>query len=319
VHEDTPPYVASPDRSPSAECPEGTGPQSRSKRRRDGAPDRTLDPGLYLAATPIGNLRDVTLRVLDALDAADCIACEDTRVTGRLLAAHGLKRPLVAYHDHNAARVRPQLLRRLRAGETVVLVSDAGTPLVSDPGFRLVREAVAAGVPVHALPGPSAPLAALVVSGLPSDRFLFAGFLPPRTAARRRALEGLAGVDATLVLFESGRRLAAALADMADVLGDRPAAVARELTKLFEEVVRDRLPALARRYAEGAPPKGEIVVVIGPPEDTADAAEDVDALLVRALAEMPLRDAAASVAAATGAPKRAVYQRALALKGGDAP
>jgi 16S rRNA (cytidine1402-2'-O)-methyltransferase len=319
------PEGACPEQRPDAGPAERTGPRGGSKRRRaserrgEGAPTRGLDPGLYLAATPIGNLRDVTLRVLDALGEADCIACEDTRVTGRLLAAYGIARPMIAYHDHNAAKVRPGLLRRLRDGQAVVLVSDAGTPLVSDPGYRLVQEALAAGVPVHPLPGPSASLAALLVSGLPSDRFLFAGFLPARAGPRRRALEELAGVEATLVFFESGPRLAAALADMAEVLGERPAAVARELTKLFEEVVRDRLGALARRYAEGAPPKGEIAVVVGPPEDAVPAPADVDALLHAALATMAVRDAAASVARATGRPRREVYQRALALRAGPGP
>ena len=305
--------------APVAGPSERTGLGPGSKLCRDGPPVRALAPGLYLAATPIGHLRDITLRVLDALEQADCLACEDTRVTGRLLAAYGLQRPMLAYHDHNAAKVRPLLMRRLQAGQSVVLVSDAGTPVVSDPGYRLVHEAVESGVPVHALPGPSAALAGLVVSGLPSDRFLFAGFLPPRAGPRRRALQALVAVPATLVVFESGRRAAASLADMAGVLGDRPAAVARELTKLYEEVVRDRLDVLARRYEGAPPPKGEIVIVIGPPEAAAAQDVDVDALLREALGTMPLREAAATVAAATGAPRRTVYQRALALKAGKQP
>ncbi|WP_425450170.1 16S rRNA (cytidine(1402)-2'-O)-methyltransferase [Virgifigura deserti] len=269
--------------------------------------------GLILVATPIGNLADITLRALDTLRRADVIACEDTRVTARLLARYGIETSLLAYHDHNAARRRPVLLDRLRRGETVALVSDAGTPLVSDPGFKLVRAARDAGINVTAAPGPSAPLTALVISGLPSDRFLFAGFLPPRGAARRTALGTLATVPASLLFFESAGRLAATLADMATVLGPREAAVARELTKLFEEVRRAPLPELAAHYAAAGPPKGEIVIVVAPPEEAAATEADLDAALERALAEMSLRDAAAAVATATGRPRREVYARALAL------
>jgi len=266
-------------------------------------------------ATPIGNLDDVSLRALATLRAADVVACEDTRVTGRLMARHGLRTPLVAYHDHNAARQRPRLLERLARGERVALVSDAGTPLVSDPGYKLVQAAIAAGVPVTAVPGPSAPLAALVLSGLPSDRFLFAGFLPARAAARRTALRELAATPATLILFESAGRLAAALADMATVLGARPAAVARELTKLFEEVRRGTLPELAEHYAAAGRPLGEVVIVVGPPAAAAasDAALELDAVLADALARLSLRDAVAAAAAATGRPRRDVYARALEL------
>ena len=277
-------------------------------------PERPVAPGLYLVATPIGNLRDITLRALDTLRAADTIACEDTRVTRKLLTAHGIAGRLTAYHDHNAAAAGPVLIERVEAGAVVALVSDAGTPLISDPGFRLVGEANARGVPVTVLPGASAPLAALVLSGLPADRFHFAGFPPPRQAARRRFLRSLADIDATLVLLESPRRLAASLVDMNEVLGPRPAAVARELTKLHEEVVRDDLRSLAARYAAGGPPRGEIVAVIGPPEapGAADEAE-IDARLGEALATMSVRDAAALVAEATDAPRRTVYRRALAL------
>lgn len=270
---------------------------------------------LYLVATPIGNLRDVTLRALDTLAAAAAIACEDTRVTSRLLARHGISKPMVAYHDHNAERVRPRLLDRLRAGEAIALVSDAGSPLVSDPGFKLVRAALAQGIPVTAVPGPSAAIAALQLSGLPAERFFFAGFLPAKTAARRKALLELKAVPGTLVFFETAPRLAHALADMADVLGARPAAVARELTKMFEEVRRDSLALLARHYAEAGPPKGEIAVVVAPPEarPVADAT-DVDVLLSDALAHLPLSAAAAEVARATGLPRRELYRRALELK-----
>jgi 16S rRNA (cytidine1402-2'-O)-methyltransferase len=281
----------------------------RSKRQQ------AVARGLNIVATPIGNADDITLRALATLRAADVIACEDTRVTVKLLARHGIATPLLAYHEHNAERVRPQLLERLRRGETVALVSDAGTPLVSDPGFKLVRDALAEELPVTTLPGPSAPIAALVLSGLPSDRFLFAGFLPPKTAGRRGVLTELARVPATLIFFESGARLAASLADMAATLGERPAAVARELTKFYEEVRRGTLGALAAQYRDAEPPRGEIVVLIGPPAVEAPAAdaETVDAQLRAALDEMSVRDASAAVAAATGLPRRAIYARALAL------
>lgn len=262
-------------------------------------------------ATPIGNAADISLRALDLLRRADVVACEDTRVTAKLLALHGIRASLLPYHEHNAARMRPQLLARIAAGAAVALVSDAGTPLVSDPGYKLVREAIAAGLHVTTLPGPAAPLAALVLSGLPSDRFLFAGFLPPKSAGRRKVLAELATVPATLLFFESAGRLAEALADMAAALGDRPAAVARELTKLHEEVRRGRLAELAAHFAEAGPPKGEIVVVVGPPEAAAASAEDLDSALDRALSTMSLRDAVDAVAAATGSSRREVYARAL--------
>lgn len=272
-------------------------------------------PGLYLVATPIGNLDDITLRAMKLLAGADLIACEDTRMTGKLLTLLGLGRPpMTAYHEHNAERARPALLARLRQGAAVALVSDAGTPLLSDPGFRLVRDCLAGQIPVTSLPGPSALLPALQLSGLPCDRFLFAGFLPPKSAARRRSLSELAAVPATLLFYESPRRLAAALADMADILGDRPAAVARELTKLHEELRRDLLSRLAIAYAE--PPKGEVVVVVGPPGAAPPAtAESLDDQLTAALRRMSARDAAALVAAALGLPRRQVYSRALALAG----
>jgi 16S rRNA (cytidine1402-2'-O)-methyltransferase len=276
-----------------------------------GAPSkRGLAPGLHIVATPIGNAADITLRALETLSLADVIACEDTRVSGKLMAIHGIHTKLLAYHDHNADRIRPLLLRRMGEGERIALISDAGMPLVSDPGFKLVRDAIAAGLPVTGLPGPSSVLAALVVSGLPSDRFLFMGFLEPRTAGRRRQLAEIAGLRATLIFFESAPRLVASLADMADLLGDRPAAVARELTKLYEEVVRGPLAELARRYAETGPPKGEIVIIVGQPLDIVVAPEEIDALLRDALS---LRDAAAEVALALDQPKREIYARALAL------
>lgn len=267
-------------------------------------------------ATPIGHLGDLTPRALAALVAADVVLCEDTRVTAKLLTSHGHRRRLDPYHEHNAARVRPQVLERLRQGAAVVLASDAGTPLVSDPGFKLVREAVDAGIPVSTVPGPSAALAALVVSGLPTDRFFFQGFLPASAGARRQAIADVATVPATLILFEAARRLPRTLADLAAGLGARPAAVARELTKRFEEVRRGPLDELARAYAEEGPPRGETVIVVGPPSAAAAAAldADVDASLRDALATMSVSAAAGAVAAATGRPRRQVYQRALALK-----
>ncbi|HVH03098.1 MAG TPA: 16S rRNA (cytidine(1402)-2'-O)-methyltransferase [Amaricoccus sp.] len=279
-----------------------------------------LAPGLYLVATPIGNARDITLRALDVLAAAEVLAAEDTRNTRRLLAIHGVRRPpegwLLPYHDHNGAAQRPRLLKALAEGRSVALVSDAGTPLVADPGWRLAREAIAAGHPVTAVPGASAALAALSVAGLPTDRFLYAGFLPPRAAARRRALAELAPVPATLVFYESPRRLAGSLADMAATLGaGRPAAVCRELTKRFEETRRDSLGALAAATAGGPEPRGEIVVLVGAPL-AAPAGEDaLDAALGAALPGRSLRDAADAVAAALGLPRRQVYARALALAG----
>lgn len=265
-------------------------------------------------ATPIGNLGDMAPRAAEALRTADLVACEDTRVTGKLLSLLGISASLAAYHEHNEERAAAGLMERLRRGETVALVSDAGMPLVSDPGYRLVRRCIEEDLPVTVIPGPSAALAALALSGLPSDRFFFAGFLPVKTSARRRELEELAAVPSTLIFFESPHRLVDALADMAAVLGPRPAAVARELTKLFEEVRRGPLPDLAEHYRQAGGPKGEVVVVIGPPgEAPPPSAEDVDGRLRRALGEASLRDAVDRVAAETGLPRRQVYGRAVAL------
>ena len=271
-------------------------------------------------ATPIGNLGDVTLRALEELAAADLIACEDTRVTAKLLAAHGISRPLAAYHEHNARRMGPVLIERLRRGERIALVTDAGTPLVSDPGLDLVRAAQAEGLAVTIAPGASAPIAALALSGLPAERFLFAGFLPATSGDRRRALAELSQVQATLLLFEAPHRLPQSLRDMAMVLGDREAAVARELTKLHEEVRRGRLAGLAEDYALAGPPRGEVVVVVAPPEAADEAGRGtapaaLDEALSQAMKTLSLRDAAAAVAAATGASRREVYRRALALLG----
>lgn len=272
-------------------------------------------PGLHIVATPIGNLADISLRALKTLICADLVLCEDTRVTHRLFERYGVSTPLAPYHDHNAAAVRPGLIEKLRQGATLALVSDAGTPLVSDPGYKLVREAAAAGVTVFSVPGPSAALAALTVSGLPSDRFLFAGFLPPKQGPRRRAIAELEPVPASLIFYEGPSRVGDCLADLADLLGDREAAVARELTKLHEEVVRGRLADLAARFAE-APPRGEIVLVVGPPQAAADAeaAESrLDAALREALSAGRLKTAVAEVAAKLGLPRKQVYARALAL------
>ena len=270
--------------------------------------------GLHLVATPIGNLRDITVRALEVLAAADVIACEDTRVTGRLLDHYGIATPMTPYHEHNAAEARPKLLARLAAGEAIALVSDAGTPLISDPGFKLVREAQAAGRAVTAIPGASAVLAALAIAGLPTDRFFFEGFLPAKEGQRRSRIAELSRIPATLVLFETGPRIADALADLSEGLGPREAAVCRELTKLHEEVRRGDLEALARDYAQGAEPRGEIVIVIAPPsQETAVDATDLDALLRDALDRVSVKEAVAEIAAVTGHPRREVYQRALAL------
>jgi 16S rRNA (cytidine1402-2'-O)-methyltransferase len=285
----------------------------------DGTP---LSSGLYITATPIGHAGDLTFRAHAALAACDLLLCEDTRVTAKLLNHYGIRKKLTPYHDHNAARMRPRILARLAEGASVVLVSDAGMPLISDPGYRLVRDAVEAGHAVTVLPGASAPLTALALSGLPPDRFLFSGFLPPKTAGRRAALEEMKPIRATLLFFETGPRLAESLADMAAVLGPRPAVVARELTKLHEEVRRDRLHMLARHYAEAGPPRGEIVIAVGPPEEREAAADPAvwRAALAAALERLSVRDAAAEISAEFGVPRREVYGVALALEkkeGGD--
>ncbi len=272
-----------------------------------------LAPGLYVVATPIGNLRDITLRARDTLAGADLVLCEDTRVTGKLLGAYGLDTPTLSYHEHNAESRRPEVLARLAEGAAVALVADAGTPLVSDPGYKLVRAAREAGHPVTPIPGPSALLAGMMAAGLPSDRFFFQGFLPAKRKARRDALAELAPLSATLVIYESPRRLAASLADMAAVLGAREAVVARELTKRFEEWRRGTLAELAAAYTE--PPKGEVVVLIAPPAAAPPVTDaEIDARLGEAMATDTLRDAVDAVTAATGAARKRVYRRALGRK-----
>ncbi|MBX3569383.1 MAG: 16S rRNA (cytidine(1402)-2'-O)-methyltransferase [Rhizobiaceae bacterium] len=276
---------------------------------------RPLDAALYLVATPIGNLGDMTIRGLETLAAADILACEDTRVTRVLLDRYAIRQRPIAYHEHNAAEAGPRLLAALEAGRSVALVSDAGTPLVSDPGFRLVEQALQAGHKVIPVPGPSAVLAALAASGLPTDTFLFAGFLPVRDGQRRTRLEELRTVPATLVFFESPRRLAETLAAMAEALGERNAAVARELTKAFEEIRRGTLADLASHYAAADTPRGEIVICVGPPGEAAPMeARDVDRLLVALAAEMPASRAAAEAARLTGGRKPDLYRRLLELK-----
>ncbi|MEI9422498.1 16S rRNA (cytidine(1402)-2'-O)-methyltransferase [Mesorhizobium sp. Cs1299R1N1] len=276
---------------------------------------RPLDPALYLVATPIGNLADITLRALETLAAADIVACEDTRVSRVLLDRYGIRRRTTAYHEHNADQAGPKLIAALEAGQSVALISDAGTPLVSDPGYRLVGEALGQGIRVVPIPGPSAPLAALTASGLPSDAFLFAGFLPVKVGQRLSRLEALKAVPATLIFFESPRRLAESLGAMVEALGgERKAAIGRELTKTFEEMRTGTLQALADHYAAADTPKGEIVVCIGPAEAKANEPEDIDRLLLSLAAEMPASKAAAEAAKMTGGQKQALYRRLLELK-----
>lgn len=283
-----------------------------ASQTRNGA--TALEPGLYVTATPIGNARDITLRTLDVLKGCDLIAAEDTRVTAKLLAIYGIQKTLSGYNDHNAPRERPKLLAKLAQGARIALVSDAGTPLISDPGYKLVRDAIAAGHAVHAIPGASAAMAALSIAGLPTDRFVFIGFLPAKSGERKTALEELKTVQASLIAFESPQRLAAALSDMAEMLGDRPAVVARELTKLHEELRRGTLSSLAAYYAQSDAPKGEIALVIGPPlSQEADYAK-ADALLAQALEFMPVRAAADLVSEALSLPRRVLYERALAIR-----
>ncbi len=275
-----------------------------------------LDAGLYIVATPIGNLADLSPRAAATLAGVSLIAAEDSRVTAKLLRHIGAKVPMLAYHDHSDDRVRQTLITRALAG-AVALVSDAGTPLISDPGFKLVREARAAGVNIVTIPGPCAAVAALTLAGLPTDRFLFAGFLPAKAGARATAIAELAGVRATLVLYESGPRLAASLAALAAGLGDRSAAIAREITKRFEESVHGSLLELAARYAEAAP-RGEIVITIAPPTPPAAAdAPTLDAALVAALATNSVKTAVALVTKALDLPRATVYARALQLRDGD--
>ena len=281
------------------------------------SPAQALDAGLYIVATPIGNLRDITLRALDTLQAADEVLAEDTRVARRLLDAHNVRAKLSPYHDHNGAKRRPEILDKLADGAAIALISDAGTPMVSDPGWKLSRDALEAGHKVIPVPGASALLAGLVASGMPSDRFMFCGFLPPKSGARKKTAAEFAAVPGTLVFYETGPRLADSLRDLADVYGGaRQAAVSRELTKLFEETRRGALQDLADHYAEHGPPKGEIVLLVGPPEKTVASDEEIDAALLEALKSQSVKQAAAEIAARFDRAKRDIYQRALTLKDG---
>jgi 16S rRNA (cytidine1402-2'-O)-methyltransferase len=278
-------------------------------------------PGLHLVATPIGNLGDITLRALETLAGVDIIACEDTRITRRLTERYGITAQLKPYHEHNAALARPKILERLAQGASIALVSDAGTPLISDPGFKLVREVCAAGHAVIALPGPSSVLAALAVAALPTDRFFFEGFLPPKQVARRARLAELARIDATLVMFESGNRVQDTLADLAGIMAGRDAAICREMTKLHEEVLRAPVAELAKA-ADTLETRGEFVLVVGPSAGAQIMAEDeLDALLRASLKRDSVKDAVAHAVALSGRPRREIYARALELakevRGGD--
>lgn len=276
----------------------------------------TLEPGLYIVATPIGNLSDLSPRAADILCRAAVIAVEDSRVTAKLLRHAGSHRPMIPYHDHSADHVRHELLARI-GREAVALVSDAGTPLISDPGYKLVRDARAMGHNIVTIPGPCAAIAALTLAGLPTDRFLFVGFLPPKAKARADAIAEIANVRASLILYESGPRLGATLAALAQGLGNRDAGVARELTKRFEECITDPLPALAAHYAD-LTPKGEIVIVVGPPGDAPPpTADDADSALAEALTRLPPAKAAGEVARALGLDRRTLYARAMAMKDGE--
>ncbi len=273
-----------------------------------------LAPGLYIVATPIGNLGDLSPRAAHILSNAAVVAVEDSRVTAGLLRHIGVKRPMTPYHDHNAEHVRPGLIARM-GSEAVALVSDAGTPLISDPGYKLVRDARTAGHLVVTIPGPCAAIAALTLAGLPTDRFLYCGFLPPKAQARAAAIAEIGSVRATLVLYESGPRLGATLAALAEGLGDREAAVTREITKKFEEAVTGTLSSLAARYAD-APPRGEIVVVVAPPgEPEAASVDDAEAALTEALTRLPMAKAVSEVAKKLGVDRKELYARALEMKG----
>jgi 16S rRNA (cytidine1402-2'-O)-methyltransferase len=278
-------------------------------------------PGLHLVATPIGNLADVTLRALATLASVDYVLCEDTRVTAKLLDRYQISTTLKPYHDHNAAKVRPGILHDLRMGAAIALVSDAGMPLISDPGWKLVRDARSAGLNVTVVPGASAALAAIAMSGLPTDRFMFCGFLPPRSAARRTALVQLAAIPATLVFYETAPRIASTLADLAAVLGERETVIAREITKLYEEVLSGTPSALAAAIAARGGLKGELCLLVAPPDTTAQPhdAITIDAALRIALADSPASQAAAAVARRFGLPRQDVYRRAIAIQRGDDP
>ena len=276
----------------------------------------SLKPGLYLVPTPIGNMRDITFRALDVLAAADLVVCEDTRVTGKLLKAFGLKKSMRSYNDHATEKDRQHIIKVIEEGESVAMVSDAGTPLISDPGYKLVREIVGLGLTVTALPGANAVLPALQLSGLPCDAFSFVGFLPARSGPRKAMLEKWQDRPGTLICYETGPRIEESLKDIQKVLGDRPAAMARELTKLYEETRRGKISTILQSIQEGGQPKGEIVLIIGENKvESAAAAETIEGQLKEALKQLSVRDAAEMVATATGKPKKAIYMLALKLSG----
>lgn len=291
--------------------------KSDTTQKKAKTPDAvSLKPGLYLVPTPIGNLRDLTYRALDVLAGVDLIVCEDTRVTGKLLKAFGLKKSMRVYNDHSTEKDRAHILNVIQGGESVALVSDAGTPMISDPGYKLVRQLVQEGVPITALPGANAVLPALQLSGLPTDAFSFIGFLPARSGPRKSILEKWKDRPGTLVCYETGPRLAESLKDIRQVLGDRPAAIAREITKLYEEVRRGKLSALLEGLDPENPPKGEIVLVIGENKGAEEIpADTIEGQLKQALKTLSVRDAAEIVAGATGKPKKAIYMLALKLSG----
>jgi 16S rRNA (cytidine1402-2'-O)-methyltransferase len=319
----TPPEDATSDPAPSDGADamgEGDSLQATGNTTRLFRLDPALAPGLYVVSTPIGNLRDITLRALDILASADVVCAEDTRVAGKLLSAFGVSARLRPYHDHNGAQQRPGLLKELETGARIALISDAGTPLISDPGYKLVREAAARGIPVIAIPGASAPMAALASSGLATDRFMFAGFPPPKSSARKRFLAEMKSAQATLIFFEGPSRLLASLSDMAETFANRPAVVARELTKKFEEIRRGTLPELAAYYAKAGPPRGEIVVLVGPPSGAPETTEAaLDAAILAADASRPVKELAAEIAEQLGLKRRDVYERALELRQGLEP
>ncbi len=276
----------------------------------------SLKPGLYLVPTPIGNLRDMTFRALDVLSSADLIVCEDTRVTGKLMKAFGLKKPMRVYNDHATEKDRAHIINVIEEGEAVAMVSDAGTPMISDPGYKLVREIIAKGLEVTALPGANAILPALLLSGLPCDAFSFIGFLPARSGPRKALLEKWQDRPGTLICYETGPRIEESLKDIKKVLGDRPAAMAREISKLYEETRRGKISTLLDSIVEGGQPKGEIVLIIGEnKQDTGASAETIEGQLKEALQQLSVRDAAEMVATATGKSKKAIYMLALKLSG----
>ena len=276
-------------------------------------PQGDLKPGLYLVATPIGNLRDITFRALDTLSSVDLIVCEDTRVTGKLLKAYGFKKPMWFYNDHSADSQRENIIKAVQNGQAVAILSDAGTPLVSDPGYKLVRRAIESDLFVTSIPGPSAALSGMQLSGLPTNQFSFLGFLPPKSAGRVKALQEWSEAPGSLIVYETGPRVEESLRDMAQVLGNRDAAITRELTKIYEEVRRGSLEGLADYYASKGAPKGEIVVVVAPRGEVQVSRESLEAQIHKALETMSVRDAAEMVSKATGKPKRAIYTLALKL------